>query len=218
MGCDFEALLFDMDGLLLDTEGMSLSVLSATVEKAGFVWSAEVGRQLIGRNAQDGDEVMRQHYGFSFDVKQIRQNFIQAYEQHIRNEIVPHKAGAESLLKVLQSKQVLRALVTSSRRRLTDLKLAKSGLAKYFPVQICGDEISRGKPDPEGYLLAAEKLGVEPDKCLVLEDSMPGIRAAIAAGMSAAWIPDQHAGLVEEPANGVLRFSDLLAVQQHLFH
>ena len=215
--CEFDAILFDMDGLLLDTEAIALSVFAEAIERANFEWSPAIGQQLIGRNAHDGDQILTNHYGPQFDVKTIRENFIEAYEKHLHDHEVPKKPGAEDLLVELQRRQLPRAVVTSSRRRLTDLKLIKSGFAKFFSVQICGDEIKQGKPDPEGYLLAAKQLNIQPERCLVLEDSAPGIQAASAAGMTAWWVPDQKVQSVDQAPQSIVRCVDLHEVKQRLF-
>ena len=206
-----------MDGLLLDTERVALDVFAKTIEAAGFEWAPGVGMQLIGRNANDGDKILSNHYGQSFDIKTIRQDFLLAYEQHIKLEGVKLKPGATEILLALEDALIPCAVVTSSRRRLTDLKLEKSGLRQFFAEQICGDEIKQGKPFPEGYLLAAEKLHVPPEQCLVLEDSGPGVQAGMAAGMTAWWIPDTTVASVNQAPAEVTRFDDLFAVKQCLF-
>lgn len=210
------AVLFDMDGLLLDTETIALSVLAATIEGAGFTWSPAVGQRMLGRNGRDGDAILSEHYGVEFDVKRIRAEFMRQYERHLRDHSIALKKGALNLLRYLESNRILLALVTSSRRSLTKLKLQKSGIIKYFTVQVCGDELCNGKPDPEGFLLAAEKLDVPPEQCLVLEDSAAGIQAALSAGMAAWWVPDQKPATKDLIDRGAIVYSDLIGVEQEL--
>ena len=210
------AVLFDMDGLLLDTEAVALKILAATIENAGFTWSPAVGQRMLGRNGRDGDAILSEHYGEEFNVKRIRAEFMRQYEQHLREDGVALKKGALNLLRYLESKHIPRALVTSSRRSLTELKLQKSGIAEYFEIEVCGDELSKGKPDPEGFLLAAQKLDVPPEQCLVLEDSAAGIQAALTAGMVAWWVPDQKPATKDLIDQGAIVYSDLVSVEQEL--
>jgi HAD superfamily hydrolase (TIGR01509 family) len=205
-----------MDGLLLDTESIALKLFAETVTHAGFEWSEEVGLLMIGRNGRDADALLSSHYGEGFSTAEIRVEFLKKYQAHLQDSGVPLKQGAKELLNSLRKQTVSCALVTSSRRRLTDLKLQNAGIADFFQVQICGDEVNRGKPDPQCYLLAAEKLAVEPARCLVLEDSAPGITAALAAGMTAWWVPDKNPPTSELVEKGAMVFDSLQHVQQRL--
>lgn len=214
---EFSAILFDMDGLLLDTESIALKLLKETVEKFGFDWSDDIGIQMIGRNADDGDTLLASHYGAGFSVVEIRVAFLKTYRDYLIDNGVPLKSGATELLKELKSSKVPCALVTSSRKKLTDLKLQGAGIAGYFQTVICGDEVKYGKPNPECYLLAAHKLATESGKCLVLEDSAPGIEAGLAADMTAWCVPDKTPLPVEFQARGVVVLGSLNEVRQRLF-
>lgn len=211
---DFAAILFDMDGLLLDTESIALKLFEETITQAGFEWSEEVGRLMIGRNGKDADALLSSHYGTDkrFSIGPVRAEFLNKYQTHLQERGVPLKPGAKELLGGLQRQGVDCALVTSSRRSLTDMKLQKAGIADFFQVRIYGDEVTRGKPDPQCYLLAAEKLVVEPRRCLVLEDSAPGITAALAAGMTAWWVPDKSPPTTELLEKGAVVFESLQKV------
>ncbi|MBN1378368.1 MAG: HAD family phosphatase [Gammaproteobacteria bacterium] len=213
----FSAVLFDMDGLLLDTEKIALHLFAETIEKAGYKWSEEVGLQMIGRNGQDADALLSAHYGTGFSIVEIRIAFLKSYQEHLLEKGVPVKDGARELLNELRRNKIPCALVTSSRRRITNLKLQGAALEQYFPVQICGDEVSKGKPDPQCYLIAADKLGLSANKCLVLEDSAPGIEAALAAGMTAWWVPDKIPATSELQKRGAMVFVDLGQVRTSLF-
>ena len=116
----------------------------------------------------------------------------------------------------LHQKGIPLAVASSSRRERLDRTLARAQLDTIFAVSVAGDEIARGKPAPDIFLLAAERLGAPPSSCLVLEDSAPGVRAALAAGMTAIMVPDQHAPPPDILAASTLVLPTLEHVHAHL--
>ncbi len=187
---DIHAVIFDMDGLLLDSERIALFIINEVALELGLPWRAEVGLAMVGLNSRDSDAIVRQHLGQDYPLDTLRDAFGLRYEQAIDEGRIPAKAGAAELLDLLDHLNLPRMVATSTRRSRAEPKLAAVGLLSRFHGMVCGDEVSRGKPDPEIFLTAAKRLGVAPQNCLVLEDSNAGIRGALAAGMCAVMVPD----------------------------
>lgn len=185
------AVIFDMDGLMLDTERLARQAWERAFAERGLPIYDEVYYQIIGRTSADSRQVFSQAYALDLDVidaiaRRKTAFLLDAYERE-----VPVKPGLIELLAWLDARGMPRAVATSTLRELAVHKLGKAGLADGFSVIVCGDEVANGKPAPDIFLRAAQHLGVQPRACAVLEDSEPGIRAARAAGMRAILVPDQ---------------------------
>lgn len=185
-----QAVVFDMDGLLLDSEHVALSCFEQAAQALGVVWSHALGMSLVGRSARDSDRLLRAHYGADFPLAALRQGFDQRYDQAIMTGAIPLKPYARELLDQLDRLQIPCAVATSTQRFRAETKLAKCHLLSRFKALACGDEVTRGKPAPDIFELAATRLGVAPRDCLALEDSNPGVRAAVSASMPVIMIPD----------------------------
>lgn len=185
-----KGVLFDMDGLLLDTERIALRCFQESSTDLGFPLPIEILNQLVGRNSRDADVFLQSCMGDAYPASAVRLGFRQRYEQHLEQNGVDVKPGLGSLIEALNRAQIPRMVATSTRREMAEWKLRRAGIAHYFSGITGGDEVARGKPAPDIFLLAAARLGVPPTDCLVLEDSAPGIQAALSAGMQAILIPD----------------------------
>lgn len=189
----FAAVLFDMDGLLLDSERLALAVLAQCAGDCGLSWRPEIGLAMVGRNIRDADAVLRGHFGEDPRLEALRHAFRERYDGHIDAHGVALKRGAAELLDWLAARDIPRAVATSTARERAARKLARTGLLERFQVVVCGDEVAQGKPAPDIFLAAAARLRAEPAACLVLEDSNAGARAGLAAGMQVVMIPDMLA-------------------------
>lgn len=187
----FTAAIFDMDGLMLDTERLFVRVAVEVAEQMRFPITEEHIIKTIGLNEADTTRAYLEFLGGNasgLDDYQARMH--EAYDDRIRTEEDLLKPGVCELLRHLRGKGLKMAVATSTRRERTMRLLNRTGLLEYFGAVVCGDEVERGKPDPAIFLLACEKLGVEPDEPVIFEDSVNGLRAAIAAGIRCVLVPD----------------------------
>lgn len=186
-----EALVFDMDGLLLDTERIARDSFEAACREAG--WPSPdraVYARCIGGTGADEGAILRAGYGPDFPWEAVRDRWRRRYRDHVEHRAVPVKPGALELLSYCKDGGIPCALATSTRAELARTKLSLAGLDGYFAVRVTGDMVRRGKPDPEPYLSAAGRLGIRPQRCWALEDSANGVRSACAAGCEVFQVPD----------------------------
>ena len=188
-----KAVIFDMDGTLLDTERVYHVAWYATRDALGLPHDRfeRALKACTGRNYADACALFGEHLG---DILSFEE-FVKARTPHYDAEIarrggIPKKPGAEALFAYLKQNGYPIALATSTRREKVLEHLAEAGWADVFDVIISGDMVENGKPDPEVYLKAAAALGVAPDECMGVEDSFVGVRAVHGAGMFTVMVPD----------------------------
>ena len=181
------AVLFDMDGTLVDTEPYWIAAEFDIVEMHGGTWSHEHAKALVGSDLLDSGAYIRRHGGVDRTPTEIVEMLLDRVVERIRAE-VPWRPGARELLGSVRGEGVDTALVTMSWKRFSDevVNCLPSGS---FTVSVTGDEVLQGKPHPEPYLLAAERLGVRADECVAIEDSPTGVRSALAAGCRVIGVP-----------------------------
>jgi HAD superfamily hydrolase (TIGR01509 family) len=184
------AALFDMDGLLIDSER---SIMRAWLEVAcemGVLLSEREYAGVIGRTARESDEVLVDIFGgcdnFEFAQASVRQKL----DARFSSAEFPLKAGAKALLSTLVARGIPCAVASSSSRLEIEKRLAAAGVIEYFFSVAGGDEVARGKPDPSVYLLAASRLGIHAQNCVAFEDSHNGACAALASGAALVIVPD----------------------------
>ncbi len=183
------AVLFDMDGVIFDSERACLSVWQELAAEMALPGIDKVFVRCVGTNKPRTAEILREAYPglafASFDAA-VRARFQTRYGQGR----LPVKPGAEEILRTLHEARVPLALASSTERAVVERELREAGLLQYFDALTCGDQVRHSKPDPEIFLLAARALGREPQNCYVIEDSFNGIRAAAAAEMHPIMVPD----------------------------
>jgi beta-phosphoglucomutase-like phosphatase (HAD superfamily) len=183
------AVVFDMDGLLVDTEVLYCEALAAQAAAMGHELTMEVMRRMIGHSWAGSAVVLREHFGPALDTDALREGSIVRFYELAEGGIAL-KAGVREVLDVLDAGAIPRAIATSSRRHEVEHHIGHHGLLERFHAIVASGDYPRPKPNPDPYLLAAERLGVSPQDCLALEDSHNGVRAAHAAGMMTIMVPD----------------------------
>lgn len=185
----FSAVVFDMDGTLLDTEPVFREVAFEVCEALGFVMTHEVHIQTVGASSESTHRLLMTTYGETFPYAQFSERC--GARMHERMEAsVPVKAGVHELLAELKARNIPLAVATSSRSRYALRHLGSVGIVEMFDTIVTRDDVTNPKPHPEPYLLAAARLGLAPATCLAVEDSHNGVRAAHAAGMQTIMVPD----------------------------
>jgi HAD superfamily hydrolase (TIGR01509 family) len=209
------AVIFDMDGLMLDTEPLAARAWTAAAAQVGIAFDDAVTPRLVGRNFPDCAALIRAHHGDDYPVDALMRAWHEAYDAIVAREGIALKPGLVELLAWLERERVPRAVATSTRRSRAQAKLVQTDLARCFAALVGGDEVARGKPAPDIYLEAAARLRVAPDACVALEDSEPGVLAALAAGMTAIMIPDLAPPSPELLARAPPVFASLSEVHAH---
>ena len=201
---------------MLDTEPLAARAWTDAAATLGVDFDHAVTRRLVGRNFPDCAGILRDHHGDTFPVNALMQAWHGAYDAIVAREGIALKAGLLELLAWLDDEADPMAVATSTRRSRAQAKLERTAIAHRFAALVGGDEIPRGKPAPDIFVAAAARLGVASIDCLVLEDSEPGIRGALAAGMVAILVPDGHAPTVELAALASIVLPSLVEVRAHL--
>ena len=179
-----------MDGLLLDTETVSISTFIAACREYEFEPDISVFYKCIGVNWATTQEILSKGYGSAFPLEAVSELWQKKMEQETTEKPIPVKSGALSLLKYLEKRKVKKAVVTSTGAEIARRELSNTGIEQFFGFILGGDQVTQSKPDPEIYLAACRRLGEEPAECLALEDSNNGVLAAFRAGMKVIQVPD----------------------------
>ncbi|HSI86374.1 MAG: HAD family hydrolase [Candidatus Methylacidiphilales bacterium] len=185
-----KAAIFDMDGLMLDTEMLFKRGWMHALKLHGQAMGDDIFVRMIGRTAVDSERMLLAEYGPDFPLLDVRVDCEKWIRAYVGEHGVPKKPGIVELLEHLKRAGIPLAVATSTARFHAEPRLMLAGLWPYFQASVCGDEVSAGKPNPEIFLRAAEKLGMPPQHCVILEDSLAGITGAHAAGAIPIMIPD----------------------------
>jgi len=187
---DIKAVIFDMDGLLFDTEQLYLRAWVPVGEAMGLSNAVEVARLTIGIGYEESEEIFQAHYGPAFRMEQALPIMSQWIERYITEHGMPSMPFARELVQLLHGKGFPLAIGSSNLRAVAVAFLEAAGLLQYFTAIVTGDVVEYAKPAPDIFLRAARELGFPPERCLVLDDSPIGILAAHRAGCIPAMIPD----------------------------
>jgi len=201
---------------MLDTEVHAAQAWVDAALRLGMDFDRDVTLRLVGRNSPDCMALIRAHHGPAYPVEALLAAWHRAYEAIIEREGIAVKPGLIELLAWLDAEGIPKAVATSTRRARAQAKLVRTQLADRFAAIVGGDEIARGKPAPDIYLEAAARLGIPAGECVALEDSEPGIHAALAAGMMPIMVPDIGVPSPALLARAPLVFASLAEVHVHL--
>lgn len=186
----FQAVIFDMDGLLLDTERIALACFLEACEHFGIGDQTALFMQCVGTNSALGNRILRQGLEGKADPAAFGHFWTFSYKDRTTRAPVPLKPGVVDLLDHLDSLSVPAGVATSTESGSALPKLQSAGILHRFDGIVCGDHVANSKPLPDIYLKAAETLSVLPETCLALEDSENGVRSALHAKMTVIQIPD----------------------------
>jgi len=185
------AVVFDMDGLMFNTEDIYFAVGTELLRRRGHVFTRELSDAMMGRPPQASFEIMIRWHNLSDDWQTLARESEDLFIEMIKGRIQP-MPGLLELLDALEKAGIPKAIATSSSRRTLQAVLGTFQLEPRFHFTLTAEDVQRGKPDPEIYLKAAARFGLEPERVVVLEDSEAGCRAAAAAGTIAIAVPGPH--------------------------
>jgi HAD superfamily hydrolase (TIGR01509 family) len=184
------AVIFDLDGVLIDSEQRWNEAKEALVRETGGRWRDEAPRRMMGMSSPEWAAYLRDGLGVPMDADAISRDVVRRMEDGYRQGL-PLLPGAEEAVRALARRWPL-GLASSANREIIDLVLELSGFGDAFRVTVSSEEVERGKPAPDVYLEAARRLGVDPKRCAAIEDSHSGIASANAAGTFVVAIPNPH--------------------------
>ena len=184
------AVILDMDGLMLDTEPLSATGLEKAGAELGYVLTDDLLHEMIGLNASTSTLLLERHFGNDFPTARLADRATARYRTALDRSGVPLKAGLREFLQFLDERCLPRAVATSTSTEFAMHILRQAGVLRHVDFVIGGEQVSNGKPAPDIFLTTARRLDHAPAECVVLEDSEPGLRAAVAAGMTPILIPD----------------------------
>ena len=185
-----KAIIFDMDGLMIDSERVTFEGYQEMLKKMNLTMDEEFYITLLGKPVKCIYQRFYDVYGQDFPIESVIKDVHQYMAERFKNEGVPLKKGLVSLLTYLKDHDFKTIVATSSNRDRVDDILRSADIEKYFDDSICGDEVTKGKPNPEVFIKSCQKLGVKPEEAIVIEDSEAGIQASSAANIKVICIPD----------------------------
>jgi HAD superfamily hydrolase (TIGR01509 family) len=196
------AILFDMDGTIVDSEPAWFELQREFVAARGGVWTAAHGEQCAGGGLVNALRIMERSFGFPIDIERDRAWMVDAFVARIDRLVV--KPGLFELLDAARARGIACALASSSTRQLVGATLDQFDLAPRFGAVVTGECVTHPKPAPDIFLEAASRLGAAPADCVVIEDAMAGVRAARAAKMRVVAVPERDAAAFAPWADAVV--------------
>ena len=186
---DYSALIFDLDGLVLDTEPSYHAAWKAAIRYMGHIVIEDSVSALSGLHYRDVETQLISWYGTAFDLKKFAELSGSIWRELVQKQGIPVKEGVLEILEYAKKRSLPVCLATNSFAIYASDCLTYSGLNDIFPFRVTGDEVNQPKPAPEIFIAAAKKLSVDIDNCIVFEDSYPGVAAATASGACTVYVP-----------------------------
>ncbi len=205
-----DAVIFDMDGVIFDSERLCLHSWEKIAEESGLTGIREIFVKCIGTTKAETKRIMLARYGESFPYEKFAKRASKVFHEIVEERGLPVKRGAEELLKLLRDKKAPLGLASSTRLAVVEQELRDAGLYHYFDVIVGGDQLTKSKPEPDIYLMACGKMKVRPERAYAVEDSYNGIRSAFSAGMKPIMVPDMLPPDEEMREKSVLIVEDLV--------
>jgi HAD superfamily hydrolase (TIGR01509 family) len=205
-----QAVIIDMDGTLLDTEPLAARAWLEAAAARGVAFDASLPARMVGRTFADCRALVVEHHGDAYPTDRLMSGWHAAYDAIVEREGLVLKPGVDALFAWLDAEAIARAVATSTRRERALAKLDRAALTPRLHALVGGDEVARGKPAPDIFLAASERLAVPAAACIVLEDSDAGVLGALAAGMTPIMIPD-----LAPPSSAVVRTGALVVDSLH---
>ena len=201
-----QAVIFDMDGIIFDSERLVIECWQVVAAKHNIPDIVEICMRVQGNNREETGRRFREKYGNGFPYEVYKKEVSALFRQLYGGGRLPLKPGVVEILEELKRKRVPLALASSTRTDIVKLELDEAHLLPYFDAVLGGDMAPRSKPEPDIFLAAAAALQVEPKNCYVLEDSYNGIRAAYRAGMHPIMVPD-----MQQPTEEIRKLAEIIA-------
>lgn len=209
-----KAVIFDMDGVLFDTEKLCMDSWVAIASHHGMTGVEEIFPLCIGLNDTDTRALIMNRMGEEFPYDEFREEASAWFHAYVKEKGLPVKKGVREILEYLKGNGWSIGLASSSRKKSVLSHLENTGIREYFSVIVTGDMIEHSKPQPDIYLKACEELGANPKECFAIEDSLNGIRSAHWAGLKPIMVPDMIAPNDEIKSITTWIFEDLTKVQE----
>ncbi len=211
-----KAVVFDMDGVIFDSERRVLECWEEIANNNGFEGINEVFPKCLGLNREKTREVMLAYYGEDFPYDEFRVEASKLFHARYDGGRLPMKPGVVELLSWLKESGMQIALATSTRSASVMPDLRDAGILPYFDAVVCGDMVANSKPAPDSFLKACEELGVEPAEAFAVEDSFNGVRSATCAGLRTIMVPDMKEPDDEMRALAECVLRSLLEVKRYI--
>ncbi len=187
----YQAVVFDMDGVIFDTERLVIEFWKEVAKKHNIPNVEHTCIQCLGTNRVRTREIFLENYGADFPYDPYRAEVTELFNTHYKGVPLPTKPGVRELLSYLQEQDIKVGLASSTAQHLVRDEIGTAGLLPYFQTLVCGDMVEHSKPTPDIFLKACEILNADPTKSIAIEDSFNGIRSAHCAGMTPIMVPDQ---------------------------
>ena len=185
-----KAVIFDMDGVIFDTEKVYLDIWTEVFEKYGYKMTKELYVTVMGTGRKNVIKTFLENFGDDLPIEKMYEEKDNQLFYRIENQGIPLKEGVKELFSMLKEKDYKIALATSAKRERVEKQIKDKWLKESFDAIVCGDDVEKGKPSPDIFLKAAKEIDVEPENCFVVEDSPAGIKAAFSGGMKGIHVED----------------------------
>ena len=211
-----KAVIFDMDGVIFDTERVYLEIWKSVFEKYGYKMTKELYITVMGTGRKNVIKPFLENFGDDLPIEKMYEEKDNQLFYIIENQGIPLKKGVKELFSMLKEKNYKIALATSAKRERVEKQIKDKWLKESFDAIVCGDDVEKGKPSPDIFLKAAKEIDVEPENCFVVEDSPAGIKAAFSGGMKGIHVEDLKVADEDILKYCQKSFKDLQEVKKYL--